>query len=81
MFMSVHWHAEILVVNDGSTDRTAAIVQELAQLHPEVRLLNNPKNRGKGFSVRHGVLQRRRRDGDVHRCRPLRAHGRSRAVV
>ena len=52
-----NWHAEILVVNDGSTDRTAAVVQEFAQLHPEVRLLNNPKNRGKGFSVRHGVLQ------------------------
>jgi dolichyl-phosphate beta-glucosyltransferase len=51
------WNAEILVVNDGSTDRTAAVVQEFAQLHPEVRLLNNPKNRGKGFSVRHGVLQ------------------------
>jgi len=50
------WHAEVLVVNDGSTDRTAAIVQEFAQLHPEVRLLSNPENRGKGFSVRHGVL-------------------------
>jgi dolichyl-phosphate beta-glucosyltransferase len=50
------WHAEILVVNDGSTDHTAAIVQEFAQEHPEVRLLNNARNRGKGFSVRHGVL-------------------------
>jgi glycosyltransferase involved in cell wall biosynthesis len=50
------WHAEVLVVNDGSTDRTAAIVAEFAQLNPEVRLLNNLENRGKGFSVRHGVL-------------------------
>jgi dolichyl-phosphate beta-glucosyltransferase len=50
------WHAEILVVNDGSADRTAAIVQEYVTAHPEVRLLNNTKNRGKGFSVRHGVL-------------------------
>jgi dolichyl-phosphate beta-glucosyltransferase len=51
-----NWRAEVLVVNDGSTDRTAAIVQEFAELHPEVRLLNNPGNRGKGFSVRQGVL-------------------------
>jgi glycosyltransferase involved in cell wall biosynthesis len=50
------WNAEVLVVNDGSTDRTAAIVAEFAQVNPEVRLLNNRENRGKGFSVRHGVL-------------------------
>ncbi len=50
------WHAEVVVVNDGSSDRTAAIVQEFAELHPEVRLLNNPENRGKGFSVRQGIL-------------------------
>jgi len=50
------WHAEILVVNDGSNDRTGSIVEEFAQVHPEVRLLNNDHNRGKGYSVRHGVL-------------------------
>jgi dolichyl-phosphate beta-glucosyltransferase len=50
------WQAEVLVVNDGSTDSTASLVQDFARLHPEVRLLNNPENRGKGFSVRHGVL-------------------------
>lgn len=51
-----NWHAEILIVNDGSTDCTAAIVRQFSEIHPEVRLLDNVKNRGKGFSVRHGVL-------------------------
>ncbi len=53
------WPAEVLVVNDGSSDATAAIVLAFAALHPEVRLLENQENRGKGFSVRHGVLSAR----------------------
>jgi dolichyl-phosphate beta-glucosyltransferase len=44
-------------VNDGSTDDTAAIVQEFERRHPIVRLIENPGNRGKGFSVRNGMLQ------------------------
>jgi glycosyltransferase involved in cell wall biosynthesis len=51
------WFAEVIVVDDGSRDRTAAIVQEFAANAPEVRLLQNPANRGKGYSVRNGVLQ------------------------
>ncbi len=51
------WHAEVVVVDDGSRDRTAAIVREFAANAPEVRLLQNPANRGKGYSVRHGVLE------------------------
>jgi dolichyl-phosphate beta-glucosyltransferase len=50
------WDAEIIVVNDGSNDRTAAIVQDLAGRWPCVRLIENPGNRGKGFSVRNGML-------------------------
>lgn len=50
------WDAEVLVVNDGSTDDTAQIVQNYAALNPAVRLLENPGNRGKGFSVRNGML-------------------------
>ena len=51
------WDAEVVVVNDGSHDNTAAVVREFALTAPEVRLLENPQNCGKGYSVRHGILQ------------------------
>jgi dolichyl-phosphate beta-glucosyltransferase len=51
-----NWPAEILVVNDGSVDDTTAVVQRFAAANPQVRLIENGENRGKGYSVRHGVL-------------------------
>ena len=50
------WSAEVVVVNDGSRDQTAEMVRAFAQDHPEVRLLENPGNHGKGYSVRNGIL-------------------------
>lgn len=51
--------AEIIVVDDASGDNTAELVGEWARSHPEARLLSNNRNRGKGFSVRRGVLEAR----------------------
>ncbi len=51
--------AEVIVVDDGSTDRTPAIVHTYGREHPGLRLVSNGKNRGKGYSVRHGILEAR----------------------
>lgn len=51
--------AEIVVVDDGSRDATAAVVESFAARDARVRLLRNPGNRGKGYSVRHGMLEAR----------------------
>jgi glycosyltransferase involved in cell wall biosynthesis len=50
---STQWEfAEVIVVNDGSTDRTAGVARTSG-----ARVLENPGNRGKGYSVRHGMLE------------------------
>ena len=56
------WSVEVIVVNDGSSDETAAIVCEYARKHPVLRLLENPENRGKGYSVRNGMMHAK---GDI----------------
>lgn len=48
---------EIIVVDDGSKDQTAKKVQEFIATHPEVIILSNPRNNGKGYVVRQGVLE------------------------
>jgi len=53
------WDAEVIVVNDGSKDNTAEIARQYARENERLRLLENPGNRGKGYSVRNGVLNAR----------------------
>src|SRR5271165_1309719 len=48
--------AEVIVVNDGSNDDTAGVVRRFAAASREIRLLENHGNRGKGYSVRNGML-------------------------
>lgn len=50
---------EVIVVDDGSSDATSSIVREYMERYPQVSLLSNDKNTGKGFSVKKGVLASR----------------------
>ncbi len=45
---------EVLIVNDGSTDATASVADELARLYPQVRVIHHERNRGYGGALRSG---------------------------
>src|SRR5262249_22042780 len=45
---------ELIVVDDGSSDNTAEIVRKFRGKN--IRLIQNDRNHGKGYTVRHGVL-------------------------
>ncbi|MDZ4718570.1 MAG: glycosyltransferase family 2 protein [Roseiflexaceae bacterium] len=47
--------AEVIIADDGSTDGTAAYVEQIARERPEIRLLRLD-HRGKGYAVRAGAL-------------------------
>jgi dolichyl-phosphate beta-glucosyltransferase len=50
---------ELIVVDDGSRDRTCEIVREIAGQYPFARLVQNDQNRGKGYSIKHGIAESR----------------------
>ena len=53
------WAAEVVVVDDGSRDETFNLVSRFALDHPQIRVIQNPGNQGKGYAVRNGMLNAR----------------------
>jgi dolichyl-phosphate beta-glucosyltransferase len=53
---------EVIVVDDGSKDRTVSVAESYRKEIPNLRVVSNGANRGKGYSVRHGSLEAK---GDI----------------
>jgi glycosyltransferase involved in cell wall biosynthesis len=53
------YETEVVLVDDGSSDGTVELFKEFQSVWPRTHVLSNGVNRGKGFSVRRGVLEAR----------------------
>lgn len=49
-------HIEVIAINDGSSDNTAAMLERLAGMHPRLRVLHLAHNQGKAMALRMGAL-------------------------
>jgi dolichyl-phosphate beta-glucosyltransferase len=73
-----HIRAEVLVIDDGSTDRTVGVATEKLG-HQAGRVIKNVENRGKGYSVRRGIVEARGRwvlICDADQSTPIEEHAR-----
>jgi glycosyltransferase involved in cell wall biosynthesis len=52
-----HLTRELVIVDDGSRDSTWSIAQELAAEYPEIRIFQQPENRGKGAAIRRAISE------------------------
>lgn len=46
---------ELILINDGSTDKSEAIIKGLAKQYPAIRLINNNQNKGYGAAIKNGI--------------------------
>lgn len=51
---------EVIVVNDGSTDSTAAVLEQLSRSEPQVRIIHHERNLGYGAAIRTGFRHARK---------------------
>lgn len=81
---TLDYATEVVVVDDGSADDTVALAEGIAREWDALRVLSNGRNRGKGFTVRHGMLRARGADmlfSDADLSTPIEELAKLRAAV